>query len=174
VVLGGAVVAAGAIPFLLGVRNAFAQAQGDAEILRAAVELEQSAVLAYTAAAESGKLGESEPVARYFADQEQEHADGLTVALRGLGGSPPPQPGGAGDVPGLAEAARGDAVDITNFAIELENMAIAAYYDAHAELSSPELLLTGASIMANEAQHLVVLRQALGNDPSPRAFVTGG
>jgi hypothetical protein len=30
-----------------------------------------------------------------------------------------------------------------------------------------------ASIMACEGQHLVVLRQALGRDPLPRAFETG-
>ena len=30
-----------------------------------------------------------------------------------------------------------------------------------------------ASIMACDAQHLVVLRQALGRDPLPQAFETG-
>jgi rubrerythrin len=170
---GGAVVAASAIPFFLRVRNTFAMSTGDAAVLEAAVGLEQQAVFAYTAAAASGKLGKSEPVARLFAEQEQEHADGLTRALRNLGGSPPPKPEAPGDVPGLADAARGNAADITNFAVELETMAVAAYYDAHGKLKAPELLATGASIMANEAQHLVVLRQALGKNPSPDAFVTG-
>jgi rubrerythrin len=171
---GGAVVAAGAIPFFLRVRNAFAQAGDDKAVLEAAVALEQQAVFAYTAAADSGKLGKSEPVARLFAAQEQEHADGLTRALRDLGGSPPPKPAAPDEVPGLKEAAAGNAVDITNFAVELETMAVAAYYDAHGKLKAPKLLATGASIMANEAQHLVVLRQALGKNPSPDAFVTGG
>jgi len=174
IAVGGVVVAASAIPFFLRIRNAFAQAEGDASVLEAAVGLEQQAVFAYTAAADSGKLGTSEPIARLFAEQEQEHADGLARALRERGGSPPPKPTSPMDVPGLAEAAGGNAVDITNFAIELETMAVAAYYDAHGKLRAPELLATGASIMANEAQHLVVLRQALGKNPSPDAFVTGG
>ncbi len=174
VIFGGAVVAASAVPFFMKTLNAFAQADGDAEILQAAIGLEQSAVFAYTAAAGTGKLGKSTPVAKLFAKQEQEHADGLISALEGLGGKAPAKPTKPEDVPGLAEAAGGDAKDITEFAVELETMAVAAYYDAHGKLQAPELLSTGASIMANEAQHLVVLRQALGQDPSPNAFVTGG
>jgi hypothetical protein len=52
-------------------------------------------------------------------------------------------------------------------------MALAAYYEAHAKLKDPGLLSAAASIMANEAQHLVVLRQALKKNPSPSALVTG-
>ena len=172
-IAGGAVVAASAVPFFLRTMNAFAQAKGDAEILEGAVALEQQAVFAYTAAADSRKLGDSTPVARLFAKQEQEHADGLITALQGLGGKAPAKPTMADDVPGLAKAAAGSAKDITDFAVELETAAVAAYYMAHGKLKSPELLRTGASIMANEAQHLVVLRQALGRNPSPDAFVTG-
>jgi hypothetical protein len=34
-------------------------------------------------------------------------------------------------------------------------------------------LKTGAQIMADEGQHLVVLREALGRNPAPNAFETG-
>ena len=60
-----------------------------------------------------------------------------------------------------------------NFAIELETAAVAAYLDAHRELVEAKLLQTGASIMASEGQHLVVLRRAVGQDPVPAAFETG-
>jgi rubrerythrin len=173
-VAGGAVVAATAVPFLLHARNAMAQADGDAAILEAAIELEQTAVFAYTAAAKGGKLGKATNVATLFARQEQEHADALTQALEGLGGKAPAKPTRPGDVDGLAKAAGGNATDILNFAVELETMAVGAYYEAHSMLKSPKLLSTGASILANEAQHLVVLRQALRKNPSPDAFVTGG
>jgi rubrerythrin len=63
--------------------------------------------------------------------------------------------------------------DVANFAIELELAAVAAYYDAQRKLVEGKLLQTTASIMANEAQHLVVLRQAAKQDPVPDAFVTG-
>lgn len=122
----------------------------------------------------SGKPGDATAVATLFGKQEQEHADGLIQALESLGGKPPPKPTKAADVDGLAEAAGGNAADILNFAVEIETMAVGAYYDAHGKLKSPELLSTGASIMANEAQHLVILRQALKKNPSPDAFVTGG
>lgn len=171
--LGGAVVAASAAPLLVGTSRAIAEADGDAEVLRATIGLEQAAAYAYAAAATEGRLGRATPVARLFARQEQEHADGLSGALAGLGGNPPARPRRASDVPGLERAIAGSATEFLNFAVELETEAVAAYYSATAKLKSRELLSTGASIMACEAQHLVVLRQALGKNPSPDAFVTG-
>jgi len=40
-------------------------------------------------------------------------------------------------------------------------------------VENAKLLQTGASIMANEGQHLVVLRRIAGKDPIPNAFETG-
>jgi rubrerythrin len=171
IAVGGAVLAATSIPLLLGVRNAFAQSEDDATVLAAAIGLEQIAVVAYDTAAGSGLLDEATTgVAELFRDQEQEHADGLTTALEALGGSAP-EPPTADSIEGLSGLRSQE--EVANFAIELETMAVAAYYDAHGKLETPELLSAGASIMANEAQHLVLLRQALGRDPSPDAFVTG-
>jgi rubrerythrin len=59
------------------------------------------------------------------------------------------------------------------FAIALEESAVAAYYDAHQKLKDPKLLQAGASIMANEGQHLVVLRSVAKKNPVPNAFETG-
>ena len=53
-------------------------------------------------------------------------------------------------------------------------MAVAAYYDAHGKLKDPKLLATGAQIMANEGQHLAVLRPLVNQPPVPDAFETGG
>jgi hypothetical protein len=171
---GGAVVAAATIPTLLRVSGAFAQAEDDAAILEGAIGLEQTAVVAYDTAYRSGLLEKPlAAAARLFRDQEQEHADGLTQALEGLGGMAPapPEPG---DVKGLSSLQSQDAV--LRFAVELENMAVIAYIDAQMKLQSPDLLKTGAQIMANEGQHLVVLRQALGASPAasvPSAFEAG-
>ena len=176
VVGGVSVIAATSIPLLLRVSNAFAQAEGDAGIIEGAVGLEQVAVFAYQAAVDSGALDKGVvPVAELFRDQEQEHADGLITALEALGGKAPAKPMSVEDIdavlPGLGDVK--NQKDILNFAIELETAAVAAYYDAHQKLKDPKLLQTGASIMANEGQHLVVLRQALGKNPSPDAFATG-
>ena len=173
--LGGAVIAASSIPLLLSVRNAFAASSGDADLLAAAIKLERIAVLAYGAGIDSGLLSDRvTTVARRFRDHEQQHADALTTALTDLGGTPPPAPGpkdlaavakGIGDVKSQA--------DVANVAIELELAAVAAYYAAQKKFVDGKLLQAGASIMANEAQHLAVLRQAVKRDPVPNAFETG-
>lgn len=170
-ILGGGVIAASSIPLLLRIRDAFAKSEGDAGILEAAIGLEQTAVVTYETAAKSGKLKPPvEAAARLFQTQEQEHALALTAALQDLGGTPPAAPKAA-DVEGLSDLKNQN--DILNFAIELENMGVVAYVDAAAKLRSPELVKTGAQIVSNEAQHLVVLRQTLGRDPVPAAFEAG-
>ena len=124
----------------------------DAAVLAGAIALEQRAVAAYDAA--------GFPAAELFRDQSQEHADELIAALEELDGTAPRPPSRA-DVDGVGDL------------IELETRAVAEYYDAQRTLQSARLLQTAASIMANHAQHLVVLRQAIGENPSPDAFVTG-
>jgi hypothetical protein len=173
--IGGAVIAASSIPLLLSVRTAFAAAGADGDILTSAVTLERIAVLAYGAAIDSKLLTPGfERVARRFRDHEQAHADVLLTALTDLGGTPPPEPQ-VKDIGGVVEGI-GDLrsqADVAHFAIELELAAVAAYYDAHAKLIDARLLQTGAAIMADEGQHLVVLRQAVKLKPVPNAFETG-
>jgi rubrerythrin len=171
-IAGGAFVAATSIPLLIRVRNAFAQSTGDPAILESAIELEQTAVVSYDHAANAKLLkGDLKDTAKLFADQEQEHVDALVVAFESLGGAAP-EPPEPDSVEGLTEL--NSQRDFLEFAIELENMAIVAYDEASAKLVSSELVKTGAEIVANEAQHLVVLRQALGANPLPDAFETGG
>jgi hypothetical protein len=157
---------AAALPLLGAAGEALGAARGDRQIVAAAIDLEQQAAVTYDFAARSRKLApELRQLARHLGDQEREHADGLAQALRGLGGRRPPSP--AEPVP------RPPARAFAAFAIELENRLIAAYYGAMPRLR-PGLRQPLASIMACEAQHLVVLRQALGSDPLPQAFETGG
>jgi rubrerythrin len=168
---GGAAIGAALVPTLLSVRNAFAASGGDAAILASAIKLENTAVAAYAAAVKSGLL--TPPVRRaavLFGRQEAEHAAALTAALKALGGTPPT----GTDVKLLARL-KGVRTQkqVLEFAVELETMAVAAYHDAARRLQGARLLQTGAQIMSNEGQHLVVLRQALGKDPVPNAFEAG-
>jgi hypothetical protein len=159
--LGGAA----AVPLLGAAGEALAAARGDRQIVTAAIVLEQRAAAIYDSAARTHNVApELRSLARHLRDQEREHADGLTQALRGLGGHPPPRLGQEFRAPG--------GRDFAPFAIELENRLIAAYYEAMPRLGRG-LRQPLASIMACEAQHLVVLRQALGRDPLPQAFETG-
>lgn len=174
--LGGAAIAASSIPLLWSVRNAFAEAKGDGAILAKAITLERIAVIAYAAVIDGGLLSPRlQAIARRFRGHEQQHANTLITALTDLGGTPPDPPKGVADVDSVAKGL-GDVrsqADVVSFAIELETAAVAAYYDAHAKLIEARLLQTGASIMASEGQHLVVLRKAARKEPVPNAFETG-
>jgi len=173
--LGGAVVAASSIPLLLSVRNAFAAGEGDKSILSEAIRLEQIAVLVYDKSIDGGLLSaDVVRVARLLRSHEREHAEALTTALTDLLGQPAPQPT-AKDIDSVVKGF-GDVKsqkDILNFTIELETAGVAAYHDAQQKFYDAKLLQRGASIMANEGQHLVVLRQALKMPPVPNAFETG-
>lgn len=174
--LGGAVVAASTIPLLLAVRNAFAESETDETILQQAITLERVAASAYDRVIGGGLLADRiERLVRLLRSHERQHADALTKALTDLGGTPPPAPSGVEDVDAVVKGL-GDVktqADVLSFAIELETAAVAAYFDAHAKLVEAKLLQTGASIMASEGQHLVVLRQAAGRPPVPNALETG-
>lgn len=174
-VLGATAIAASSVPLLLSARSAFAATTTDSEILVAAIKLEQVAVLVYDAAIASGLLSKDLlAAATLFRGHEQSHADVLSTALSALGETLPPKATQA-DV-GAVVKGLGDAssqADLANVAIELELAAVAAYYDAEAKLVDAKLLQTGAAIMANESQHLVVLRQFVKRAAVPNAFETG-
>jgi rubrerythrin len=168
---GGAVVGAALVPALLSVRNAFGASGGDVAILASAIRLENTAVAAYAGAVQTGLLGP--PVRRaatLFGRQETAHAAALAAALRQLGATSPT--GMDAKLLAPLKAVRSQK-QVLEFAIELETMAVAAYYDAARRFKAAGLLRIGAQIMSNEGQHLVVLRQALGRDPVPSAFEKG-
>lgn len=172
---GGVALAASAAPLLLGVRDAFAAASGDEETMLGAVRLEQGLVVAYRALAGSAALdADATALARHFGDQEQAHLDAVTKQLQTLGGVVPAEP-----APDMVKAGRQAVTDLHGqaallaFAGALETNAIAAYYEAQQNLRRAEFLQTTASIMANEGQHLALLREALHRPPVPTAFATG-
>lgn len=142
--------------------------EADADILNSALELEYTAVAAYTAGAALLK-GDVLAAGEEFLAQEQEHADGLVTAINDLGGTPVEPK--ADDEYGFPKLSSQE--DVLNFATELENTAIAAYVDAIPKLSVPELRVTAAQIVTNEAEHVSVLLGALGEPQVPDAFVTG-
>ncbi|HEV2776935.1 MAG TPA: ferritin-like domain-containing protein [Solirubrobacteraceae bacterium] len=176
--LGGAAVLASSIPLLWSVRSAFAEAggDGDAPILARAINVERVTVIAYDTLIGGGLLTPAlRGVLSRFRAHEQEHEDAVVTALTSLGGTPPAPPKGVDDVDKVVEGLRDvrSRADVLTFLIELETAAVAAYFDAQAKFGEAKLLQMGASIMANEGQHLVVLRKAAGQDPVPNAFETG-
>ena len=110
--------------------------------------------------------GDAAAAARHFLAQERRHVDALEQSLRTMG---VPVSDAVGRIPEPAGGRR----DLIRAAIEHEQTCIRAYLSAQSSLKAPALLGGAAGTMANEAQHLAWLRGLLGQEPVPRAFVTG-
>jgi hypothetical protein len=130
----------------------------DAEILDTVLARQEAAIEAF------GKVGPELPprlarTADYFRAQEQEHVDSLLKALRGLKSSPESSPEPI-DASGL-----GSDRERLVFLYEVESATIDEELSAISKLEAswPRSLL--ASTVANQAQHLTLLRQALGDGP---------
>ena len=61
--------------------------------------------------------------------------------------------------------------DVLRFAAGLEKGAVSAYLGAVPLFSNRDLSKAAASILGDEAMHWAVLRQAVGENPVPSAFV---
>jgi len=135
-------------------------------ILNGALDLELMAVAAYKSVA--GQLGgELLQLAKLFLEQEQQHVDALTTAIKDAGGTPN-RAKSSYDFPELRSQ---DSA--LRFAVKLENTAVAAYIDALPKLTSNDLRGAASSIATTEAEHVSVLLGALGLPPAPAALVTG-
>ena len=159
--LGGA--AAGSLVLLLG-RAAPARAQlgEDRGLVVELRDLEARALVLYERASEGGGLtGDAAATIRSFAEHQREHVDTLSSTIGSRGGA-------------LLVALPGGSDAVLRRAVELEDELVAAYLDAHQRLADSALVTLGAGIMANHGQHLVALRDLLGEDVLvPEAFTTG-
>jgi rubrerythrin len=148
--------------------TASAARAGDVEILNTALAAELEAVAAYQLGADSGLL--QKPVlklAQQFQGHHKAHADVLAGTVRQLGGQPV-EAKTQYDFP--AKTLKTQA-DVLRFAAGLEKGAVSAYLGAVPVFESRELSRAAASILGDEAMHWAVLRNALGEDPVPTAFV---
>jgi hypothetical protein len=114
--------------------------------------------------------GADQAAAQQFRAQEQEHVDATTKTLRGIGGEADPP---AETIETSELKTRADSLE---FLYEMESATLDAELGAVGKLTVdwPRPLL--ASMAANQAQHLVLLRRALGAKPLetvPAAFETG-
>jgi len=169
----GMTLSAGAVA-LLGGRDALAagkalgDGEGDVRILNTALGAEQEAIAAYQVGAESGLLSAGvKSVALQFQGHHKEHADVLAKTIAKLGGKP------------VAAKAKYDfpvstlktQADVLRFAATLEKGAVSAYLGAVPVFGNRDLAKAAASILGDEAMHWAILRNALGDDPVPAAFV---
>ncbi len=171
----GLVLSAGAVA-LLGGRDALAagtkasagDAESDVRILNSALGAEYEAIAAYQVGAESGLLSKDVlGVAVAFQGHHKEHAAAIAATVNKLGGKAT-----------VAKAKYSFPVDklksqadVLRFAAGLERGAISAYLGAVPLFTDKALSQVAASILGDEAMHWAVLRQALGENPVPSAFM---
>jgi hypothetical protein len=137
--------AAAAAAVLVRPAAAVARGNGDVDVLRRLIALEDAAALAYAGAALHAVPD--------LAGQEADHAKALRTDLEALGGRGPDTP---------ADAAPVAALDA---AIALEERLAAAYRTALVELEELAVVQLAATILASHSQHRALLLRAAGRDP---------
>lgn len=173
---GAAVLSAGAVA-LLGGRDALAagakvsakELEADVRILNTALGAELEAIAAYQVGAESGLLSPGVlPVAVQFQGHHKEHAAAIAATVQKLGGKPV----AAKDKYVFPVEKLKAEADVLRFAAGLERGAISAYLGAVPLFADRALAQVAASILGDEAMHCAVLRQVLGDNPVPSAFMS--
>jgi hypothetical protein len=148
------------------VHNSKPVLRSDIEQLSRLLYLEHMAIAAYTAGTpllppatvKAGQL---------FLNDELSHAGELAGLIRAAGAKPPKPPP---SYP-LGHPRTGD--EVLALLHTIERSLLTAYLDAIPRLRPGPLKQQVASILANDAQHLAVVRAALHLPAVPSAFVTG-
>lgn len=152
-----------------GTKTSAADIESDVRILNTALGAEYEAIAAYQVGAESGLLGKDVlVVAVAFQGHHKQHADALASTVRKLGGKAVvTKTRYVFPVEKLQTQA-----DVLRFAAGLEQGAVSAYLGAVPVFNDKTLAQVAASILGDEAMHLAVLRQVLGENPVPSAFMS--
>lgn len=140
-------------------------AGADSELLNRALAIEQGSIVAYTAAAPLLN-GFGQKMAGQFLGQELLHAGELRKLVHQVGGRPHDplshydfgRPRGRSQLLALLH--------------DLERQQIAAYLQAIPRMSTPFLRQALASILANDAQHVTVLRAQQGTTAMTAPFLS--
>lgn len=142
---------------------------GDVAILNSALAAELEAIAAYGVGAGSGLLkGPVLSLATTFQGHHKQHADVLAATVTKLGGTA----AAAKTQYNFPVETLKTQNDVLRFAAGLEKGAVSAYLGAVPLFKDRELAKAAASILGDEAMHWAVLRQALGEEPVPAAFVS--
>jgi len=154
---------------LAAAADAGANPANDVAILNTALAAELEAIAAYGVGAGSGLLkGPVLALAVTFQGHHKQHADVLAATVTKLGGkAAAAKPNYSFPVETLKTQN-----DVLRFAAGLEKGAVSAYLGAVPLFKDRELAKAAASILGDEAMHWAVLRQAVGEEPVPAAFVS--
>jgi hypothetical protein len=155
----GSVYGASAVaPF---VSSALAQGGGgDAEILNFALTLEYLESDLYNVkGAQVGLSGQAKSYAKLFGEQESQHVEALTAAVKQLGGKPVAKP--------TFVFPANDEKSFLALASVLENTGVGAYNGAAPSLKSKQVLAEAGEIVQVEARHAAAINLLIGKSPTP-------
>ena len=134
--------------------------RGDVEILNYALTLEHVETAFYKAVVASGLFkGAQAATIKKFGDQEAEHVDALTAAVRKFGGTPAAAP--------KTKFPLTSAGAVLDLAATVENLGAAAYLGQAARIQSKEALAAALAIHSVEARHAAALNTLLGRSIVP-------
>lgn len=134
--------------------------KGDVGILNYALTLEYLETAFYAEVVKSGLFkGADLATIRKFGQEEAEHVQALTQAVKSLGGKPAPEP--------KAEFPLKDAKSVLELAGTVENLGAAAYLGQAANIESPEVLASALAIHSVEGRHAAALNTLLGESITP-------
>jgi hypothetical protein len=137
----------------------------DISVLNAVLDLEHAAVFAYIAGIPL-LSGHTRGAAAQFLGHELAHVSKLESTIRGAGGEPNPA---RSSYPLTNPRGAAQVLDILS---TTESTLIDAYLGAIPKLEPGWLRAVAAGILANQGQHLSVLKLLQGRRPVPSAFVT--
>lgn len=164
----GAVYGASAVGPL--VRRAFAQdggkaSKGDLDILNFALTLEYLEADFYDVAQKDVKLSSDlKKFAEEVGQNEQDHVDALSGAIKDLGGKPVAKPKFTFPLK--------DEKSFMDLSVTFEDTGVQAYNGAGPMLDSKDLLATAGSIVQVEGRHAGAIRFMSGMQPVIEAFDT--
>ncbi len=134
--------------------------KGDVGILNYALTLEYLETSFYADVVKSGLFkGADLATIRKFGDEEREHVEALTAAVKQLGGKPAPEP--------KTEFPLKSAKSVLELAGTVENLGAAAYLGQAANIKSPEVLASALAIHTVEGRHAAALNTLLGESITP-------
>ena len=140
--------------------------RADVQLLNHLLDIEHLGIAAYTAGTPllDPDLAKS---ASLFLNDELAHAGQLIGLVKAAGGKPN-KPAASYELghPHTAE-------EVLALLHEVERLQIAAYLNALPQLTLGKLRQQVVAILANDAQHIAVVRAGLGQPAVPSAFVTG-
>ena len=134
--------------------------KGDIGILNYALTLEYLETAFYADVVKSGLFkGEELAAIKKFGQEEAEHVEALTAAVKQLGGKPAPKP--------KTEFPLENAKSVVELASTVENLGAAAYLGQAANIQSPEVLASALAIHSVEGRHAATLNTMLGKSITP-------